>query len=96
MSRFPSFHDLLDSFTSGFIKKALTGAGLTLGTGGVILITLNQIIDNIRDAATNLPPFAVALADIAGFDYYLSCVLGAIITKYMMKSSQLTLQRIKE
>lgn len=96
MSKFPSFHDLLDSFTAGFIKKALVGAGLTLGTTGTVLITLNKLIDNMRDAATNLPPLAVAMADIAALDYYLSCVLGAIITKYMMKSSQLTIQRIKE
>ena len=50
MSRFPSFHDLLDSFTAGFIKKALIGAGLTLGTTGTVLITLNKLIDNMRDA----------------------------------------------
>lgn len=96
MSRFPSFHDLLDSFALGFIKKALLGAGLTLGTTGTVLITLNQLIDNMRDATTNLPPLAVALADIAGFDYYLSMVVGAITTRYVMKGSQLTLQRVKE
>ncbi len=94
--RFDNFHELLDSFTSGFIKKALIGAGLTLGTSGTVLITLNKIIDQMKDAVTQLPPLAIALADIAALDYYVSCVIGAILTKAMLKSSQLTLQRLND
>lgn len=93
---FETLHDLLDSFSSGFIKRALTGAGLTLGTSGTMMIVLNKIIENMQDAVTRLPPLAVALADIAALDYYVSCVLGAIVTKYAYSGSQLTLQRIKE
>lgn len=92
--KFDNLHELLDSFLSGALKKVLIGAGLTLGTSGTIMITLNKLIDNMRDAQTHLPPLAVALADIAGLDYYLSFVLGAIMTKMMLKSSQLTLQRL--
>lgn len=92
---FETFHDLLDSFSSGFIKKALVGAGLTLGTSGTMMIVLNKIIENMQDAVTKIPPFAVALADIAALDYYVSVVLGAIVTKYAYFGSQLTLQKIK-
>lgn len=92
--KFDSFSDILESFSSGFIKKALMGAGLTLGTSGTVFIAINTLIDQMRDAVTHLPPLALALADIAYLDYYLSCVLGAITTKMMLQSSQLTLRKI--
>lgn len=94
--KFDNLHELLDSFLSGALKRILIGAGLTLGTSGAIMITINKLIDQMRDAQTHLPPLAVALADIASLDYYLSFVLGAIVTKMMLKSSQLTLQKLND
>lgn len=91
---FNNFHQLLDSFASGFLKRVLYGAGLTLGTSGVIAVTLNKMIESMQDSATNLPPFAVAMADLAGLDLYISAVVGAIVTRYTLKSSNIVLQKL--
>ncbi|WP_089540915.1 DUF2523 family protein [Moraxella sp. VT-16-12] len=93
--RFDSLNDVLEAFTAGFIKKALMGAGLTLGTAGGTMIVLDKFIDNMKDSVTQLPPLALALADIAFLDYYVSCVLGAIVTKSVLHGSSLTLKRLE-
>ncbi|MGP1606519.1 MAG: DUF2523 domain-containing protein [Moraxella sp.] len=88
-----SFFNLLQSAQSGFLKNVLSGAGLTLATSGTLLVAINKLIDTMRDNVTNIPPAALALADAAGFDYYISIVLGAILTKYVQSSTRLTLIR---
>ena len=94
--KFDSLNDVLESFTAGFIKKALVGAGLTLGTSGATMIAIDKLIDNMKDGVTQLPPLALALADIAYLDYYVSCVLGAIVTKSVLQGSSLTLKRMAD
>lgn len=88
-----NFIDALQSAQSGFLKNVLSGAGLTLATSGTLLVAINKLIDTMRDNITHLPPTALALADAAGFDYYISVTLGAILTKYVQSSARLTLVR---
>ncbi|MFW2177485.1 MULTISPECIES: DUF2523 family protein [unclassified Moraxella] len=85
--------DLIRSANRFFVKDALIGAGLTLGTGGAILAIINTLIDKFRDDVTNLPPMVLQYAALAGFDYSISIVLGAVSAKAIQDSSKLILLR---
>lgn len=86
---------LLKSVQKGFLKNVLTGAGLTLGTSGVILASLNTAISHFKNATNSLPVQILGLAHLAGFDYFFSIILGAMVAKQIQNAGKLTLQKIK-
>lgn len=86
---------ILKSVNRGFLKDALGGAGIALATSGAILITINSMIDNLRDATTNMPPIALTFAHLAGIDVGLSIFCGALVAKYVHQSSNIVLQKKK-
>ncbi len=88
-----AFAVILPFFLSSFIKRILVGAGLTLATSGITLVTLNTLIDTFKDSLGVLPSNVLGLAHVAGFDYYFSIILGAYVSKYVSNSSKLFLKR---
>lgn len=84
---------LLSSLQKGFLKNALTGAGLTLATGGAILTALNTAIDQFKSSLGAVSASLLQLAGVAGFDVAFSIVLGAIAARYVQNSAKLYLAR---
>lgn len=87
---------ILKSVQKGFLKRVLTGAGLTLGTSAVVLTSLNTLITNFRSILGSVSSDLLGLAGLAGFDYYFSIVFGAIVARQVQKASSITLQSLKK
>ncbi len=88
--------NLVDSIRQSnrfWLKDVLTGAGLTLGTSTVILTAINALINQLRDDLTKLPLDVLQFAHLAGLDYSISIVLGAVMTKTIQDSTRLMLMR---
>ena len=84
---------LLKSLNKGWLKDVLTGAGLTLGTAGASMFLINQFIDRFRSNTGGIPADILSLAHIAGFDYAISIILGAIVTAATLGASKLSLRK---
>lgn len=89
-----SLSTLFSSLQKGFLKNALTGAGVTLATSGALLIVLNQAITVFKNSLGVISATVLNLAGLAGFDYAFSIILGAIVTKYVQNSSKLSLRKM--
>lgn len=88
-----SLSDLITSMQRGFLKEALTGAGLTLGTSAVLLTMVNNSIDYFKDSLGSIAASVLQLGGLAGFDVAISLVLGAITARYVQNSAKVYLQR---
>lgn len=78
---------MLDSAESGFIKKALTGAGMTVISNTVLLTLFNVFLDQFRDQLGNINSPVLALLHMSGIDIALSIVLSAIATRMALDST---------
>lgn len=85
---------ILKSVNKGFIKDALTGAGLGFGTSAVVLVALNAAILGFKNSIGGLSADLMGLAHIAGFDFLLSAVLGAYVARAVQNSGKLTLKKL--
>lgn len=85
--------NLLKGINKGWLKTMLLGAGLTLGTAGGSMIFINQLINMFKSNANSIPADILSLAHVAGFDYAISIVLGAIITSVGLNASKLSLRK---
>lgn len=88
-----SLSTIFSSLQKGFLKNALTGAGLTLATGGAILTALNTAIDQFKSSLGSVSSSLLQLAGVAGFDVAFSIVLGAIAARYVQNTAKLYLAR---
>lgn len=86
----------LDSAQSGFLKNVLTGAGLTLASTAGVMTLLNQYIGTIKSGTSSFSYELLALMHLSGFDYALSIVLSALVSRATMNTAGLTLSRIKK
>ncbi len=84
---------LLKSLNKGWLKDILSGAGLTLGTAAASMIIINQFIDRLRSNIGGIPSDILSLVHIAGFDYAISIILGAIVTAATFGASKLSLRK---
>ncbi|HFD2142373.1 DUF2523 family protein [Acinetobacter baumannii] len=89
-----SLATLFSSLQKGFLKNVLTGAGITLGTSGALLLVLNTAVTTFKNSLGAISATVLNLAGLAGFDYAFSIILGAIVTKYVQNSSKLTLRKM--
>lgn len=84
---------IFTSLQKGFLKNALSGAGLTLATGGAILTALNTAIEQFKASLGAVSASLLQLAGVAGFDVAFSIVLGAIAARYVQNTAKLYLAR---
>lgn len=88
-----SLSTLFSSLQKGLLKNVLTGAGLTLATGGAILTALNTAINQFKGSLGQVSASLLQLAGVAGFDIAFSIVLGAIAARYVQNTAKLYLAR---
>lgn len=88
-----SLAGLLKSLDKGWLKNVLSGAGLSLGTAGLSMIFINQFIDKFRTGVNSIPFDVLSLAHIAGFDYAISIILGAIVAVAVQGAGKLSLRK---
>lgn len=88
-----SLATLLKLLNKGWLKTVLSGAGLTLGTAGASMFLISQFIDRFRDGVNTIPYDVLSLAHIAGFDYAISIILGAIVAAAMQGAANLSLRK---
>lgn len=84
---------LLKSVDRGWLKNILGGAGLALGSAGLSMIFISQFIERFRSNVNSIPHDVLSIAHIAGFDYGISIVLGAIVAKAAQGAGNLTLRQ---
>lgn len=87
------FAGLLKGLNKGWLKEMLLGAGLTLGAAGGSMIFINQLINIFKSNANSIPADILSIAHIAGFDYAISIVLGAIVAVAIKNAGSLSLRK---
>lgn len=85
--------NLLKGINKGWLKDVLGGAGLMLGAAAGSMIFINQLIDMFKSNANSIPADILSLAHIAGFDYAISIILGAIVASVAKNAGSLTLRK---
>lgn len=88
-----SLSTIFSSLQKGFLKNVLTGAGLTLGTSGILLTSLNTAIDQFKSSLGAMSLTLIQFAGVCGFDISFSLVLGAITARYVQNSTKLFLTK---
>jgi len=86
----------LDSASSGFLKKALTGAGLGLASTAGVTVLVNQYIDSIRTSSTGISVELLAILNLSGFDYAISIILSAVVTRIALNSANIGLTKLSK
>lgn len=84
---------LLKGLNKGWLKEMLLGAGLTLGAAAGSMVFINQLINLFKSNANSIPADILSLAHIAGFDYAISIVLGAIVASVALNAGSLSLRK---
>lgn len=84
---------LLKNLNKGWLKDMLLGAGLTLGAAAGSMIFISQLINMFKSNANSIPADILSLAHIAGFDYAISIILGAIVASVAKNAGSLTLRK---
>lgn len=84
---------LLKGLNKGWLKQMLLGAGLTLGAAAGSMVFINQLIELFKTNANSIPADILSLAHIAGFDYAISIILGAIVASVAMNAGSLALRK---
>lgn len=85
--------NLLKGINKGWLKTMLLGAGLTLGAAAGSMTFINQLINMFKSNANSIPADILSLAHVAGFDYAISIVLGAIVASVAMNAGKLALRK---
>lgn len=85
--------NLLKGINKGWLKTMLLGAGLTLGAAAGSMSFINQLINLFKSNANSIPADILSLAHIAGFDYAISIILGAIVANVAMEAGKLSLRK---
>ncbi|HCA5058636.1 MULTISPECIES: DUF2523 domain-containing protein [Acinetobacter calcoaceticus/baumannii complex] len=84
---------LLTWFASGLVFKALSAFGIGIFSMYFLNQIITSLIDSMRDAVTGLPPAVLGILGLAGFDKYLSIVLGTVVTITYLRSMKFVLTR---
>ena len=85
--------NLLKGVNKGWLKTMLLGAGLTLGAAAGSMTFINQLINMFKSNANSIPADILSLAHVAGFDYAISIILGAIVASVAMNAGKLALRK---
>lgn len=88
-----SLSTILSSLQKGFLKNILTGAGLTLATGGVVLTAFNTAVDQFKNSLGALSAMTLDFAGLIGLDVAFSVILGAIAARYVQNTAKVYLAR---
>lgn len=86
----------VDSASSGFLKKALTGAGLGLASTAGVTVLVNSYIDNLRTSTGGLSAELLAILHLSALDYALSIILSAVVTRIALNSAGLQLSKLSK
>ncbi|MCL8351085.1 DUF2523 domain-containing protein [Acinetobacter baumannii] len=84
---------VLTWFASGLIFRALSALGVGIFSMYFINDILSQFINSVNNAVSSLPADVISILGIAGFDKYLSIVLGALVTVTYLRSMRFMLTR---
>ena len=88
-----SLSTILTSLQRGFLKNVLEGAGVTLGTSAILLVSLNVAITAFKSSLGNISTTILDFAGLAGLDIGFSIILGAIVARYVQNAGKLTLTK---
>lgn len=86
------FKRLLDSFGDGFLKRILTGAGISLVSGTIILGVINFLIARFMSDFFIVGDLS-AFVGISGLDQCISIVISAFIARSMIASTNMSLSK---
>lgn len=84
---------LLTSLSRGFLKNALTGAGIMLATYATVMLAFNQALDALRGSMNGIPANVMVFISMAGFDQGISIILGAMATRIALNSDKLFIKK---
>jgi len=84
---------ILTWYASGLVFQALSAFGIGIFSMYFLNEITSSLIDSMRDAVTGLPPAVLGILGLAGFDKYLSIVLGTFVTVTYLRSMRFVLTR---
>ena len=84
---------VLTWFASGLVFKAISAFGIGIFSMYFLNEITSSLIDSMRDAVTGLPPAVLGILGLAGFDKYLSIVLGTFVTVMYLRSMKFVFTR---
>lgn len=86
---------LVQIFTSlekGFLKNALTGAGIMLTTTTIFLGAFTRALNAFETSTYSLSADLLGLAHLTGLDTAMSIILGATATRLTLSQQKLMLK----
>lgn len=86
--------DLFTSLQKGFLKNALTGAGVMLASSALVFTAFASAVNALRNNLNSVNADVLSLAHLAGFDIAISLVLGALVTRLTLNSTKLALKKM--
>lgn len=100
MANFDSFGNLIyavgQALTAGFIKKALAGAGLGLGTYAGISELLEKMIKDSTSMIYQGDSVVLQILGLGGVDTAISIILSACVVRLTITTSSVILTSAKE
>ena len=91
---FTTLGKVLNSSTDGFIKRALVGAGLSIGSSAVVLTIIQSLISRMS-SNLSLAGDVTGLIGLSGLDVALSVMIGALIARATLASMSIALKPSK-
>lgn len=84
--------NLLESLADGFLKRIITGAGLSLITGVSMMVIINFLFDKFLSDFFVVGDLA-ALVGVGGLDQCISIVMSAVIARAMLSSGSVSVSK---
>lgn len=84
---------LLDSFSTGLLRKLLAGAGLTLVSTSAMTTLVNQYIAHLQAQTASISTNMLAILHLSGLDFALSVILSAIVSRMALNATNLTIAK---
>ena len=79
---------ILTWFASELAFKLISGLGVSLFSMYFLNEIAASLITSMQESVTGLPTIVISILGIAGFDKYLSIVLGTFLTVIYLRSTQ--------
>lgn len=87
---------LLNSVLRGSLKHILTGAGLMLVTFSIVMTAFNSAVDSLHQSMNSIPANIMTFISLAGFDYAIGIITGAIVTRITLNQQKLFLSKLEK
>lgn len=84
---------ILDGFAKGLLGKMFAGAGITFASTAIMTGIVEQYIARLQSMTGSISADMLAILHLGGFDYAISVILSAVMSRLVLDGTHLTLKR---